>query len=178
MSTETRRKHGLEQDDECPLCRCGTIEIDGTGAAVCRGECGSIIRTAREAGGTTPKHTPGPWWHRPDPQDFEQLIHAKAHGGVWVAFVKQLGEGFEDEVVANARLIAAAPTMLDALQAAVACGPAHRVSLYDHEAVEGWRWDHPDGREWIEVTGDWSETPLHPLIEAAIDFATQEASTK
>ena len=127
---------------------------------------------------TITTHTPGPWWHRPDPQDFEQLIHAKAHGGVWVARVMQLGEGFSAEVVANARLIAAAPTMLEALQIVVACGNPSRVSLYDHEAVEGWRWYHPDGREWVEVTGDWSEVPLHPLIEAAVDLATQGENTK
>lgn len=45
--------HGLEHGDECPLCQCGTVEIDDTGAAACRGECGAIMRTAAEAGDDT-----------------------------------------------------------------------------------------------------------------------------
>lgn len=31
-----------EQDDECPLCQCGTVEIVGDEVR-CRGECGSVV---------------------------------------------------------------------------------------------------------------------------------------
>ncbi len=50
-------------------------------------------------------------------------------------------------------------------QIAEACGEPDRVSLYDEEAVEGWRWTHPDGREWY-AQGDWNEPPPpHPLLD-------------
>jgi hypothetical protein len=47
--TTNGHTHGLQHGDECPLCQCGTVEIDETGAAACRGECGAIMRTAAEA---------------------------------------------------------------------------------------------------------------------------------
>ena len=121
---------------------------------------------------TTPKHTPGPWSYF-RPIGGTNWLWVSAPGVPHLAWV-DLEFVSMAQHEPNARLIAAAPTMLEALEVTVACGPPHRVSLYDHEAVEGWRWDHPDGREWIEVTGDWSEVPLHPLIAEAIELATPE----
>lgn len=39
---------------------------------------------------------------------------------------------------------------------------AHKVSLYDEEGCEGWRWEDADGNERGEVLGDWSEEPPLP----------------
>lgn len=36
-----------------------------------------------------------------------------------------------------------------------------RVSLYDEEGVEGWRWTSPEGYESSEV-GSWDELPAIP----------------
>lgn len=36
-----------------------------------------------------------------------------------------------------------------------------KVSLYDEEGVEGWRWDGPNGEEYSEV-GAWDEPPVIP----------------
>src|SRR5690606_9601390 len=61
--------------------------------------------------------------------------------------------------------------LVEALEIATACGEPEKASLYDEEGIEGWRWTHPDGREWTE-TGDWSEpAPLHPVVRAALDAA-------
>lgn len=39
-----------------------------------------------------------------------------------------------------------------------------KVSMYDEEGVEGWRWTDPQGHEYCEA-GDWNDLP--PLPEAA-----------
>lgn len=79
-----------------------------------------------------------------------------------------------EETQANARLIAASPELLEAINIMYLCGEPVEVSLYDEECIEGWRWDHPDGREWIEM-GDWSERPpMHPVACEAIAKATEE----
>lgn len=36
-----------------------------------------------------------------------------------------------------------------------------RVSLYDGEGVEGWRWEAPNGQEFY-VIGEWDEPPAIP----------------
>lgn len=42
-----------------------------------------------------------------------------------------------------------------------------KVSLYDEEGVEGWKWESPAGNEYCEI-GDWHELPTWP------DSATSE----
>jgi hypothetical protein len=65
--------------------------------------------------------------------------------------------------------------LVEALKIVHACGELEMVSLYDEEGVEGWRWTHPDGREWSEI-GDWSESePMHPIARAAIAKAEGNA---
>lgn len=42
------------------------------------------------------------------------------------------------------------------------CTKPEPRSFYDEEGIEGWEWEHRDGRTWTEV-GDHSELPpLHP----------------
>lgn len=49
------------------------------------------------------------------------------------------------------------------------CGVPDKVSLYDEEGVEGWRWTAPDGTEWTEM-GDWNEEPpMPPFARDALD---------
>lgn len=36
-----------------------------------------------------------------------------------------------------------------------------RVSLFDEEGVDGWRWTEPDGTEHVEL-GDWNDPPPWP----------------
>lgn len=123
-----------------------------------------------------PKHTPGPWykdicgkiWRR-DPSDLWEygggVFGDEPIATVWVGWYG------EDEVPypvdANARLMASAPDLLEALYIVDACGEPNPVELYDGEA-EGWEWAHPDGRKWYEV-GCWEDPPpMHPVAKAAI----------
>lgn len=54
--------------------------------------------------------------------------------------------------------------VIEAVGIAGECGVPTTASFYDEEGVEGWKWTHPDGREWTEV-GAWDEMPaLHPLL--------------
>lgn len=65
-------------------------------------------------------------------------------------------------------ILAQREELLEAFADAEECGTPGKVSLYDEEGIEGWRWSHPDGREWTE-TGDWMDhPPTHPLIAQAI----------
>ena len=59
------------------------------------------------------KHTPGPWAIREN----SATIIAKDKGDCWVTRAKAYGHNPE-EITANARLIAAAPEMLNALKEA------------------------------------------------------------
>lgn len=63
-------------------------------------------------------HTPGPWAY--DAESQEVFSDDARHGAGWIAFIKgNDGEGrplTEPERLANARLIAAAPDLLDALR--------------------------------------------------------------
>ncbi len=85
--------------------------------------------------------------------------------------MSHIGYAYFKNELANSlsgNLHAAAPDMLEALEIQHQCGIPEKVSLYDEEAIEGWRWTHPDGREWTAI-GDWNETPpLHPVARAAI----------
>jgi len=61
------------------------------------------------------KHTPGPWTKSVAPTRFN--IHAPSFHKLATAFIRPEG-GSMDEIEANARLIAAAPTLLAALKEA------------------------------------------------------------
>ena len=114
------------------------------------------------------KHTPGPW-----KANFVISGAAYIFGGDR-NFARVFNE-WQDEAnrEANARLIAAAPEMLEALYIVDACGEPKRVTLYDGEA-EGWEWVHFDGREWHEI-GCWEGgPPMHPAARAAIAKAKGE----
>lgn len=58
--------------------------------------------------------------------------------------------------------------LLEALEIQHACGAPTTASLYDEEGIEGWRWTHPDGRQWEEVGDWWSKPPMHPVARAAL----------
>jgi len=121
------------------------------------------------------KHTPGPWeWYGPNllcggERQSENILNSADDGrpyGHHAALIEHHWDG--DVAKANAHLIAAAPDMLAALHIQHACKSPEKVSLYDEEGVEGWRWTHPDGREWTAV-GAWDEAPpMHPVASAAI----------
>jgi hypothetical protein len=61
------------------------------------------------------KHTPGPWFFRADPRTGDHGIVADGTGVFAEAFadIRRAGEGNREEACANARLIAAAPDMLE-----------------------------------------------------------------
>lgn len=78
-----------------------------------------------------PSHTPGPWsneriWDTP-----ETRIHARRDGGVPVALAEVFTMWNPGEKEANARLIAAAPDLLDALRELLA---AWMTSMPPYEA--------------------------------------------
>ena len=63
---------------------------------------------------------------------------------------------------ANAKLIAEAPIRHQQMLALTIYGwEVEKVSLYDEEGIEGWRWTEPNGTEHTE-TGDWSDLPPWP----------------
>ena len=68
------------------------------------------------------KHTPGPWWLGRDPSHFGSLTSitggSDSTGGI--RSVAEVGGLDIDEAEANARLIAAAPDMLEACQSFIA----------------------------------------------------------
>ncbi len=119
------------------------------------------------------KHTPGPWRvdlaaYYPGTTSWLSIYCSSQSGPL--AFVG--GTPATDECRANAHLFAAAPDLLEAAQVPHACGEPEKVSMFDEEGVEGWRWVHPDGREWFEM-GSWDEPPpMHPMMAEAIAKAT------
>ncbi|KKX25331.1 hypothetical protein [Rhizobium sp. LC145] len=64
------------------------------------------------------KHTPGPWSFRTDARTGDNGIMADGTGVFVEAFaeIRHSGENARDEALANARLIAAAPDLLQALE--------------------------------------------------------------
>lgn len=95
------------------------------------------------------KHTPGPWEIESDPWHYDTLSFVV--GGAKVddkrCIQRQLGVsvgGFAapPEQEANARLIAAAPELLEALQAAVECGLVPVSSAKDGGATRHSRQVH------------------------------------
>lgn len=84
------------------------------------------------------KHTPGPWHVDPTaPEAFYQDVNVLRHSGLSVAVALHNGDITPAEVAANARLIAAAPALLEALQWVMS---AHGEQLHDafdaaHKAI-------------------------------------------
>ena len=76
--------------------------------AIARGEAQAITEVPAT---TRPEHTPGPWTILPNTPHFVRAMHP-AEGMQPVATVYH----FDGELDANARLIAAAPTLLEALE--------------------------------------------------------------
>lgn len=79
----------------------------------------------------TTKSTPGPWLHKPGANDYG-CIGAKCskeeRASGWKGVASAHGQDDEVEQGANIRLIAAAPTLADALRNL--CGPG---AQYEHE---------------------------------------------
>lgn len=73
-----------------------------------------------------------------------------------------------EEVAANARAIAALPDLIEANIVAIECGDPEKFYAYDKEGVDAWRWAHPDGREWAEISPHDDPAPPHPLIVEAL----------
>lgn len=67
----------------------------------------------------TVKHTPGPWSVAPGKNDMEPVIIQGDPGDPW--FIATLHD-MEKQTQANARLIAAAPDLLEALEAVLFAG--------------------------------------------------------
>lgn len=112
-----------------------------------------------------PTHTPGPW-----------IVSSNTEGGFDIS-AKMTQEPFTgtkgvlcqrsdwpDRVemsLANADLISKAPDLRDQVDALLDGWKCERVSMYEDEGVEGWRWIEPDGTEHYEV-GSWDELPPWP----------------
>lgn len=108
----------------------------------------------------TAKHTPGPWRVSSEPGKSGAVITDK---------ITICNCGYGADAEADARLIAKAPEMLEALRISALCGQPNSTILYDEEGVEGWLWTAPDGREWTAI-GSWDEEPPpHPLVAAILE---------
>lgn len=78
------------------------------------------------------KHTPGPWSiqrQNPSPTTGEWMVAGKSPG--YLAEVRDCGSG---PVEANARLIAAAPDLLEALEALITAVDASMYGMAIHNA--------------------------------------------
>lgn len=84
------------------------------------------------------KHTPGPWKVMPRINNFIDIEHSQnlVKGAITLALCRvQARQSWEDEAQANARLIAAAPDLLEALQG--------MVSAWNMVCdAQGWERDH------------------------------------
>lgn len=110
------------------------------------------------------KHTPGEWFTRKDSCTGGTTILSKGDGDWDVVIAKNVSYDCVS-------LLAAAPRLLEALEVVRDCGVPDKFSMYDEEGVEGWKWIHPDGREWVDI-GDWNDDPPpHPIINEAIAAA-------
>jgi len=76
------------------------------------------------------KHTPGPWVHNPtdEPQNADR--HVRVDDGQWLRVIAKVKHGEKDNARANARLIAAAPDLLEVLERLIAWheNPSARVA--------------------------------------------------
>lgn len=106
--------------------------------AIARGEAQAITEVPAP---TRPAHTPGPWTILPNTPHFVRAMHP-AEGMQPVATVYH----FDGELAANARLIAAAPELIEALEATEAKLTQAARAFYGagsakalREAFAGWR---------------------------------------
>src|SRR5688572_12981630 len=81
-------------------------------------------------------HTPGPWMVASHPVNGRLPIVSQANGRSvgavsWLGDMPEGFKGHEDECMANARLIAAAPELLDALIDILVTEPALKGGPYD-----------------------------------------------
>ena len=102
---------------------------------------------------TNSQHTPGPWTF--DPQTYEIQATRQWRGQSYTLIVADVGQEAsaamsDDECRANARLIAQAPAMLDAIRAELAL--LERTYGVDEENEDARQWaermvaEHPFGR--------------------------------
>lgn len=105
--------------------------------------------------------TPGPWQALPSP--FEDRIEAVAHPGSCVASTGNWLTSEKAEQHANARLIAAAPDLLEALIQAfytlVGVNLAHRV------ASSGWCWPD-DAPETVSIVAETARAAIAKALRA------------
>ena len=80
------------------------------------------------------KHTPGPWW--PKPQDDQVIYETPDREGWTVVAEAGYTRTTEEERFANLLLIAAAPDLLAACEAALATLEHHYSSLYSNPGGE------------------------------------------
>jgi len=73
------------------------------------------------------KHTEGPWLYQEESDAYTHIVRAVSNPGRILASTPQRSDG---EAEANARLIAAAPELLDALEAAEGFVDGHSESWY------------------------------------------------
>lgn len=135
-------------------------------------------------------HTPGPWVLSVDCDEYNILDREATFDEYGVmtgsrpnviaeAFFVPSVQSAADPMsgyatkLANARLIAAAPDLLEGAILQSECGYPEPSHAYDEECVECWRWTHPDGRTWFELGGHDEPPPPHPVLAAAIAKAKE-----
>jgi hypothetical protein len=164
MNAETK------SESRKPRVRCTGCGADysarwaGTSCSICDGEIEALgAMTESTAKPAEEKHTPGPWYYDAESQtvrvkefkrnqfmgDYRGCIIAgfdESHGGKF----RQKSLGLRDQIDANARLIAAAPELLEALKAtqdALGCYDGHVNNLADKK---GWT-DETGFEAWVKA---------------------------
>jgi hypothetical protein len=100
-------------------------------------------------------------WSGEDPE-FREL-EANAN------LIAEAGTVYHETGLTPREILAQRDELLAAIKIAEECDNPEKVTLYDEDGVEGWRWTHYDGTEWTEC-GDWHEPPpTHPVITEAIE---------
>jgi len=170
------------KEPKCPKCGCAHIIEHCDGSMTCvmghdympEPPAGAGTLTSRPCThGTAPGEYCARCWEEANDQGerrvLRELLDADIQRAVDAGILRREGGKLIPVTMAEkdaeiARLRAA----LDALEVVLACGDPEKASLYDEEGVEGWRWTHPDGREWTAI-GEWNEPhPIHPVASAAL----------
>jgi len=107
-------------------------------------------------------------WEKIESSFGEDIIIQGADGRKSVALVHNHSDDannptlIQQEAEDNADIIAAAPIRHKQLLALTKYDwEVTRISLYDEEGIEGWKWTEPDGTEHYE-SGDWDALPTWP----------------
>lgn len=120
-----------------------------------------------------PQITPGPWKLSEDEMKVFQTSNVYNSEGQTITLGSSALPQLERK--ANAKAIAALPSLLEALELQSQIEGPSMTLLYDEEGVEGWQWEHPaTGQTWTAIGQHDEPAPFFPPVESALKLAGYE----